>query len=338
MSESIMNIKNRSAEAQLYYQEGMKQLDYLAIGEIRAKEMLLTAALIGQNALLVGEPGGGKSMLSGNFYRIFKDISKENVTQIPADPELSTKQLVGGSMSSKKVTAVEGSNPVVEEIRVDIDALVDEQTQIIWADEINRINPLAFNQLLSAYENGTLATTAGSVAIKGLVMAISTMNPSESAQATFPITAAAASRHAMGTILGFNNPEDRKSIVSGIIKSGWKATPEQMRSFISVQELAAIREWSDVIAIPDDIGDRLVELSINANDILRDYNINESDGRMATQVRQIARGLATVRGGQAVDANAANDAVRSMATARIGALKKLKSVKIDEITQEIINR
>jgi MoxR-like ATPase len=283
--------------------------------------------------LLVGPPGGGKSELSGGFYRIFGDINPDEVATVPADAELSATQLVGGRMKTTKT--VEGSKP--ESTEVDVEALINSDTKIIWADEINRANPYALNQLLRAFENRELSTTAGNVRLGKLVMAISTMNPSENSQGTFQLASAQASRHAMGAILGVNTEEQRKEIVSQILKRNWVPTPESIIPVITTAKLGEITRRARGLAVPEDVEDYMIGLSMRTNDTLASVRIVEADGRMSKQMKDTSKGLATLRGREGVHEDDVKDAVRYTVTARLGALKRKSGQQISDLAESIIN-
>ena len=317
-------------EAQEFSQAGMRELDNLIIGEERAKKMLLVASVIGEHALLVGAPGGGKSSLSGDFYRLFTDINFEQVATVPADAELSSLKLVGGEMVSDKSVVIDGETRK-ETTSVNVDGLIDEETRIIWTDEINRTSPYALNSLLPVLENRKLLTMAGTVDLPNLLMAISTMNPSESSQATFALSAAQASRHAMGAILGVNTESDRRMINKKIIFEGWEPTPENIKPIITTDQLKAIRMWASAVVIGESVADRFVELVIKANDTLADENIIESDGRMAKQMRKAAKAFAALAGEDKVDDEAMSQAVTNSMIARLAALKRYSGKDIHDI-------
>src|ERR1700677_2129808 len=102
------NFDSAIIQAREYAHAGRKQLDNLIIREDGAKDMVLVSLLTGENSILVGPPGGGKSSLSGDLYRLIEDINVKDVVQIPADAELSAMQLIGGRMLSKKMVSIDG--------------------------------------------------------------------------------------------------------------------------------------------------------------------------------------------------------------------------------------
>jgi len=330
------NQENLQIEAKDFGIEGSRQLGHLIIGEEAAKRALLVSALLRENALLAGRPGGGKSELSGNFYRIVEGVSRGEVAMVPSDAELSSSRLVGGKMTSTK-EITRGGFTDIEKSTVDIDALIDEKTVFIWADEINRVNPYALNQLLRAFENGELSTTAGIVELTRFVMAISTMNPSENSQGTFALSSAQASRHARGAILGYNTDQKRRDIVDKIVFENWQPTPDQMKSVISTERLLALGDWVvNGVAVSRTDADRLVDLIITANDTLRDEGIEEADGRMAKQITRGAKGFAAIDGEISVNENSINESVKATVVGRLAALKRKSSQEIYEIADSIV--
>jgi MoxR-like ATPase len=334
----MFNQESLQKKTQDFGTNGSAELGNLIIGEEPAKRALLVSALLRQNVLLSGHPGGGKSELSGNFYRLVKDVSPAEVAMVPSDAELSSSRLVGGQMSSTKKITRNGYTDV-ETSTVDIDALIDEKTVFILADEITRVNPYALNQLLRAFENGELSTTAGIVKLIKFVMAISTKNPSENSQGTFALSAAQASRHSRGAILGFNTDEKRREIVDDIVYLNWKPTPERMKPVVNLEELILLGDWvMNGITISRSHADRLVDLIILSNDTLCEHGIEEADGRMASQITAGAKGYSGIDGEAAVTEKSINESVISTVVARLAALKRKNSKEIYEIADSIVNK
>jgi len=333
-----MENDTRLIQASEYAQSGMQELDNLIIREDAAKKMVLVSLLTGENSLLVGPPGGGKSSLSGDLYRLISDIKPEDVVQIPADAELSSMQLIGGRMLSRKMVTV-GGDVRQEDTVVDVEGIVKPSTKIIWSDEINRINPYALNSLLGVFEPPhTLVTTAGSLLLPDFVINVSTMNPSENSQATFPITHAQASRHAMGTILGVSSEEERTEITDKIIRQGWEPTPEKVQPIITLQGLKDLREFVVKVVLSDELATRLIELNKTTIETLASENIHEGDGRMAKQMTKTSKGFALISGRTDVDEKAMNQAVRSTVISRLGALKRYSGHEINSIADSVVEK
>jgi len=323
-------------EAQSYYASGLEQLDRIILDDKHAKRMLLVGAIMAQNVILVGEPGGGKTTLSENINRMFHDMEPEEVQQVPASAELSDIQLVGGRMSSTE-SVTTNSDTVVTEHVIDVPALIDERAKILWLDEINRTNPHAINQLLPALENHRLITTAGKIELPNLLMAISTMNPSETDEATFKLASANTSRHSMGAILPlYKTPADRERRIRQVADD-WDPKPEDMTAFIHTKELKQIGEWALRIKSQPEALNRIVDLVMKTNDKLRyELGIREADLRMTKQIRKNAKGFAAIDGRETVTVEAVEEAVKGTIVSRIASQKRMTVEEIDEFADSVL--
>jgi MoxR-like ATPase len=332
MSEFITPV-----ERQRYYQEGLEQLDHLLIGEKEAKIGTLITMLTGANIVLVGEPGGGKTTLAENSYRLVGGIEPEDVATVPPLSDLPPQQLVGGQTKVTKTitkerdfTIDEPGGTTTETTSVDIDAIVKPTSKVIFANEINRVAPHAVNAMLEALESGTLVTTAGSVPMDQLEYGVSTMNPSESWQATFRMAAAIASRHALGVVLGSTDKNGNRDKIIYDVLGGWVPRPDKITPVTDTTKLRAMREQSrDGVAIPEPLKKVGVEKIKQITDSLKQIaGIDEADARLARQVSEIAKALAYVGGQDAITEMDLRQALRFPIVARLGILG-VKSTKAD---------
>jgi MoxR-like ATPase len=296
-----------------FYAQGMEELGKIVYGETEARTAILTGLVGASAVVLSGMPGGAKSLLSRNTYRLFEDMTKDDVAVVPPASDLLPIQLVGGAMETKKSVHKNGGS-YDEDTTVKVEPIVKDTHKIIWLDELTRINPEAVNQLLSAPEERELKTTAGVVPLPDLQLMVSTMNPSESRQATFPVTAAFASRHSLGAIMGYDLTEDGKRKLA----KGELPDVETVEPVTTILQLQKMRYAVNNLTISNDGADHIVKLVEAAETALKDYRIVEA-GRMFGQVGKTARILALFEGKTPQEQHI-NKAVRFAIAARLGSL------------------
>jgi MoxR-like ATPase len=331
-----MAIPEYTAEIQnlgtTFYAQGMAELGKIVYGESEARTAIL-AGLVGSSAVVLsGMPGGAKSLLSRNTYRLFEDMTKDDVAVVPPASDLLPIQLVGGAMETQKTVHSNGDS-YNENTTVRVEPIVKDTHKIIWLDELTRINPEAVNQLLSAPEERELKTTAGVVPLPNLQLMVSTMNPSESRQATFPVTAAFASRHSLGAIMGYDLTQEGKlKLAKGELPD--VATVEPVTT---IEQLQRLRAAVNSLAISNDGAEQIVKLVETAESALKNnYNIVEA-GRMFGQVGKTARILALFEGKTPHEQHI-NQAVRFALAARLGSrvVRQEALAELNEVHERVI--
>lgn len=322
---------------------GMDALDHLILDEVPAKQMLLANAVLGQNALLIGAPGGGKTTVSEGFHRMFSDMSSDRIATIPAMPDLRAEQLVGAEAVARTISKRNGTSSEETKV-VTIEPLVRGDAQMLYADEINRTNPYALDAVLGALATNTrrLVTTAGTVKLNDLEFAIATMNPAASNQATFHLDPAVASRFAMGSVLGGDKSDRaaRRDRISKIGGSGrWAPSPEKIEAFTDTAALRSLRVDAERVYIPQNLVPRYADVCINAIDAMADFGrhnlINESDGRFSDQVSRLAGALSLLGGQVVVQEADINAAVGYAITSRIGGLTRSTHGEIQDVVNQV---
>lgn len=322
------------AGAHEFYNNGLAQLDHLLIGEHEAKVGMLIAMASGLNVVFVGEPGGGKTTLAANAHRIIEGIHDDDLAIVPPQSDLMPQQLIGGTTEFSKTTESMGVSST-ETTQTKVDAIVKPTTKVIFANEINRINPYAVNGILEALESGLLVTTAGTSRLNDLEYGVSTMNPSETRQGTFPMAAATASRHAIGAVLGGERTE-RRHLISTVLDGRGNPEPDKVEAVIDLSSLHALRERArEGTVVPGNLLGDATEIVERVVDGLKKHNIGEADGRIAKQIGTIARTHAVLQGQEAVDKADVQHAARYVLMARLGILDGRGS--ISDVVAEILN-
>lgn len=304
------------AEAQSFYTEGMRELDKLAEGEGFAKRALLANMVLGQSLVLVGNPGGAKTTLAGNAYKLVDGIETEHLAVIPPSAELTPTQLVGGAMEVVRKEEGEESKAA----RSEVTGIIKPTTKVIWANELNRMNPHGVNAAFEAYVDHVVDTTAGRVELNDFEFGVSTMNPNGGRYATFDVDPALASRHTFGIELGRKDSRERQQIVNAIRK-GFRPDPDKVEPVIDLATLHEIRESVKGVAIPGgDFGDWFDQSVLGTVDRLADFQVHEADGRITTQIADISKGLATLDGLDRIEDRHLQSAITYALGSRLGAL------------------
>ncbi|MBI5357288.1 AAA family ATPase [Candidatus Saccharibacteria bacterium] len=295
--------------SQEFRDNSIKELDKLLIGQDEAKLGAVVSLVAGVNTVYVGDPGGGKTTLAGEVYKIFEDIDPSEVAVIPPQSDLTPQQMVGGQVKSEKKTGDDTESQITF-----VEGIVTPDTKMIWADEVNRISPLAVNAILSTLESRKLSTTTGEIELSKLISSVATMNPAERAQSNFKVPDAVASRHAIGVLLN-GKDEDVTTEIFG----GWK--PGSVSPVATTGDLAQIRARSEQIVIPDSMQEYGGKMAINVSDYLATEGIiNESPNRIARQISEVSRAIANLAGEDAVTIENINQATRFVLGARVGML------------------
>ena len=305
-----------ASEAMEFRDKALEQLDYLLLDEKEAKIAMLAAMVMGENILLYGPVGGGKTTLGRDAYRLIEGIDLSNVATLPIQADLTPQQLIGGNAESTKETTFNGDT-VTETNKTTIQPIIRQDTKVIFANEINRINPFAINAGLEALESGVIDTSAGLVTLSGLEYVVSTMNPSERRAGTFEVTAATASRHAVGANLG--NDISDESLVR-ISDGNWVPTPEVLKPVIDLGELHDMRLSASKLHVPDDGRTFATGLVIGTIDGLMENGIQEARPRISKQIGKTAKALALLGGQDAVSPANLRQAAKYTIASRLGAM------------------
>lgn len=335
-------------EAQEIYQAGIEEMDRLLIGELGAKTCMLVMLAAGENrkgvrnSLLIGPPGGGKTVLATNFHRLIEGMEGNDVLAfVPPMSDLQPQQLVGGETKIRKEVVKDGKNEL-EVISTAVKALVNSQTRGVVVNEVNRVNPLATNAIFDALEHGVITTTEGVSQVPNLMYGVFTMNPSASMYAkhnTFNMDPALASRMSAGAVLGNEDLDARQQRFRDIFERGWKPQPEQMSPVMDVNQLTEVRRLVHrKIVIPGDIGRYAVGKYAHVDSALRDHHIHEGDGRLAEQASALARAHAAWQGQDRVTEHDVNLAFRLMITGRLGMLSTGETYeKITDTVEQVVD-
>lgn len=309
--------------------KGLESLDQIVLHEQNAKLGMLVATLAKVNIVLVGDPGGGKTTLGTDAYRLVEGIQPSDVAEIPSMADVTPKQLIGGRAESTQTVIDENGGKTETTTSVDIPAIISPTTKWIFANEINRTSPVAQNALLDAIEEGTITTTAGKQKLEGLQAAVATMNPGEAQQGVFKMTRAFASRFSLGVVMGDPNSmtELQTDSMIEMLANGWDPKPEGVKPIVTLEDLPAIRrEIASMPIAQSTMNQHVIPTIKRLRAHLKEDEIREGIPRMTKQLAKISKTLAFLRGEKhgnyaGVTPDDISDAAGYMVMARWGILR-----------------
>jgi MoxR-like ATPase len=321
-------------EVQHFGEAARKVLNEVAYNEPDAVEASLVAMLTNGKLLLSGPPGGAKTNLAKGVISLFDDLDLPDLAIVPAESDLSPTRLVGGDMANTKtVTNEDGERK--EETAIEIPGIIKPSTAVIFADEINRTNPMALNAALPVFAERTLVNTSGRHYMGRLVMSILTMNPNERRSGTFDLAGAMASRVSSGAIAG--NPANKTEATrrDTITKITHNDEPDfsAITPVTSMAKLASMREQIKGVVVPsnDRVDDLIGTVVMDSIDALAKMGFYEGDGRFARQVVANARAIAALNAKPGVDEFAVREGAKLVVAGRLGALSHRAYQEIPEL-------
>lgn len=328
-----------------FYNEGKQQLDeHVLVGEQIAKTAVLVGLVLQKNVILSGLPGGGKSTLASNLYRLISDVGSEDVVMIPGLPDLTATQLVGGKVTHDKLTTEldESGNYVdswTETSSHNIKGMIQPTTKGLHLEEPNRAAPHAIQSLLPVLENRRLETTAGQVELPDLLYSVTSMNPTDIRQATFPMSNAWGGRLNIGAEMGVTEDAEERVFMNKLIRQ-FKGNPENIKPIVDSHKLAQLKGYVLRAAITEDgdgIGDLIDKVTITTVEALKDNRIVETDRRISQHIVTNAQALAGMRTeDNVVRPLDVNDSVHLVVNARIGAQSSGASGSANNIAEAIM--
>lgn len=303
--------------AQRFYEAASAQYDRVVYGEKDAKDALLVGMVARTSILLAGAPGGAKSLLSKNFYRIYADVDSSDVAVIPADAQLTATQLIGGSMPIERTEKDEHGNVKTIVQTNTVNGIVHAGTKFLWGDEATREAPHARNAVLSVPEEKVIRNTTGEIELPDFQMAALTMNPSETKEATFKLSSADISRQMVGALMGHDVTEDQELLLlQGILPVHTYGPIEAVSTLAAVD---AIRATVDKVMIPKTEAVKLHRMVKAAKVVLKDEFNHSEENRIFLQAGKVAK-IVGLFNNRAANDEDTRTAMRLLMGSRIGAL------------------
>ncbi len=215
------------------------QVQKVVVGKETQARLMVTAILSQGHILLDDLPGVGKTTLIKTLSIALGCQFK----RVQFTPDLLPSDVVGMNIfdqSSGRFQRMDG--PVM--------------TNLLLADEINRAIPRTQSALLEAMEEHQVTIDGESVPLPAPFVVMATQNPVEF-ESTFRLPAAQMDRFFLRLSLGYPTPEEEARMLRGV---GDAIPFDQVEAVTSADELVAIQQQIQSVAVADSVLDYLVAL------------------------------------------------------------------------------
>jgi MoxR-like ATPase len=175
-------------------------LHQVVVGQDEAIDQLLTCALTGSHALLVGVPGLAKTLMVKALAAAFSwKFARIQFTPDLMPSDITGYELLGRDGHDHGATMVFRRGPVF--------------ANLVLADEINRAAPKTQSALLEAMAEQHVTVGGQTYPIEPPFLVVATQNPIEQ-EGTYPLPEAQLDRFMMEIRIGYPSPEEEEEIVS----------------------------------------------------------------------------------------------------------------------------
>ncbi|HWQ22684.1 MAG TPA: MoxR family ATPase [Gaiellaceae bacterium] len=218
-----------------------REVAKVVLGQERAVELLLVAALARGHVLLEGPPGSAKTLLG----RAVAHMLGASFKRIQFTPDTTPGELTG-------TTAVRGGEPVF------LPGVVF--TNVLLADEINRTPPRTQAALLEAMQERQVTVEGKGHRLPDPFLVIATQNPYEQ-QDVFPLPESQLDRFLFKITLDYADPEAEYRMLDLPHKGVAPDMLGEVRPLLGVVGLDRARQELDSTALPEEVGRYLVALA-----------------------------------------------------------------------------
>jgi MoxR-like ATPase len=237
-----------------------KRLHETVVGQDQTIDLLLTCALTGSHALLVGVPGLAKTLMVKALAAAFE----WKFNRIQFTPDLMPSDITGYELLGRP--AADGS-PELTFRRGPVFA------NLVLADEINRAAPKTQSALLEAMAERHVTVGGITHHLEDPFLVIATQNPIEQ-EGTYPLPEAQLDRFMMEIQIGYPDPKQEVDIVmktAGVLQQ----IPD---SIFDRQTFLKLRELVGAVPIPSNVAEFAVRLcgatrphEATASQVAKDY-------------------------------------------------------------------
>ncbi len=176
-----------------------ESLHQVVVGQDDAIDMLLTCALTGAHALLVGVPGLAKTLMVKALASAFH----WKFTRIQFTPDLMPSDITGYELLGR-----EGDSPSPSMVFRPGPIFAN----LVLADEINRASPKTQSALLEAMAERHVTVGGRTYPLEDPFLVVATQNPIEQ-EGTYPLPEAQLDRFMMEIRIDYPTPEQEEEII-----------------------------------------------------------------------------------------------------------------------------
>lgn len=218
------------------------RLHETVVGQNETIDLLLTCALTGSHALLVGVPGLAKTLMVKALAAAFH----WKFSRIQFTPDLMPSDITGYELLGKPA---EDGTPQLTFRRGPVFA------NLVLADEINRAAPKTQSALLEAMGERHVTVGGETHHLEDPFVVIATQNPIEQ-EGTYPLPEAQLDRFMMEIRIGYPKPEEEKNIV---LKTAG-AMPALPEAAFDRETFLQLRNLVNAVPIPENVAEFAVKL------------------------------------------------------------------------------
>jgi MoxR-like ATPase len=289
----MTDYKARVAEFAGQYQEVVKQIGQVIVGQRQVVTDLLKTVFAGGHSLIEGVPGLGKTLL----VQTLGDVFQLKTSRIQFTPDLMPTDILGTNL----ILEDEKGRKYWQFQRGPVFA------QIVLADEINRATPKTQSALLQAMQERNVTIAGHTYQLDEPFFVLATQNPIEM-EGTYPLPEAQIDRFLTKIFINYPSQEELVSILDQT--TGVRQAKAQ--KVLDGPQILAAQQLAAEIPVTDRVREAISKLVFATH----------PDSPLATEaVKKYIRYGSSPRGGQAL-----------MRTARVGALIDGRySVGLDDV-------
>jgi MoxR-like ATPase len=219
-----------------------EQLHQVVVGQDATIDLLLTCALTGSHALLVGVPGLAKTLMVKALAATFD----WRFARIQFTPDLMPSDITGYELLDRSVEA--GANSMIFR-RGPVFA------NLVLADEINRAAPKTQSALLEAMAERHVTVGGQTYPLEEPFLVVATQNPIEQ-EGTYPLPEAQLDRFMMEIRLDYPTREQEEDIVTRTT-SGRQPLPS---TAFTREAFLQLRDLVQAVPLPQSVASQAVDL------------------------------------------------------------------------------
>ena len=225
MATAVEIARDRVATFADRIQRIRQSLHQVVVGQDTTIDLLMTCALTGSHALLIGVPGLAKTLMVKALASAFEwKFARVQFTPDLMPSDITGYELLGRDVAQGEPTMVFRRGPVF--------------CNLLLADEINRAAPKTQSALLEAMAERHVTVGGQTYLLDDPFLVVATQNPIEQ-EGTYPLPEAQLDRFMMEIRIAYPSPEQEEEIVltttSGAVKMLQPAFDRA--AFIELREL-----------------------------------------------------------------------------------------------------